>query len=177
MESEINSQPITVTSSIVVSDDATTEGDEGLQQEGETENGDKDKLLARRHFSKAEVDQTIYSLYIHVYVQVSNENSSREFLDPSLPSSSKECSGEASEESEMKLLDLYFGCGAMSTGLCLGAATSEVKLVTKWAVVEMGTVDLNKDTCKSLKLNHPDTKVRNEAALDYLSLLKEWRIV
>ncbi|KAF9618680.1 hypothetical protein IFM89_002375 [Coptis chinensis] len=30
----------------------------------------------------------------------------------------------------MKLLDLYSGCGAMSTGLCLGAATSGVKLVT-----------------------------------------------
>ncbi|KAF9594634.1 hypothetical protein IFM89_034256, partial [Coptis chinensis] len=45
------------------------------------------------------------------------------------------------------LLHLFSGCG-----LCLGAVTSGVKLVTKWAV------DLNKDACKSLELNHPDTK-------------------
>lgn len=33
-------------------------------------------------------------------------------------------------KSEMTLLDLYAGSGAMSTGLCLGAATSGVDLVT-----------------------------------------------
>ncbi|KAF9618588.1 hypothetical protein IFM89_002283, partial [Coptis chinensis] len=124
-------------------------------------NGDKDKLLAKRHFSKAEVDQAIYSLYVHAYVQSEGEKLNyigriveffesdnkepyfraqwffrpvdtilQESSEPSLPSSSKECSSEASEESEMKLLDLYSGCGAMSTGLCLGAATSGVKLVT-----------------------------------------------
>lgn len=31
---------------------------------------------------------------------------------------------------EMRLLDLYSGCGAMSTGLCLGANSAGVKLVT-----------------------------------------------
>lgn len=31
---------------------------------------------------------------------------------------------------EMKLLDLFSGCGAMSTGLCLGANMSGVHLVT-----------------------------------------------
>lgn len=31
---------------------------------------------------------------------------------------------------EMKLLDLFSGCGAMSTGLCLGANLSGIKLVT-----------------------------------------------
>lgn len=31
---------------------------------------------------------------------------------------------------EKKLLDLYSGCGAMSTGLCLGANSKGVKLVT-----------------------------------------------
>lgn len=31
---------------------------------------------------------------------------------------------------EMKLLDLFSGCGAMSTGLCLGANMSGVTLVT-----------------------------------------------
>lgn len=30
----------------------------------------------------------------------------------------------------MSLLDLYSGCGAMSTGLCLGASLSGIKLVT-----------------------------------------------
>lgn len=33
-------------------------------------------------------------------------------------------------KSELALLDLYAGCGGMSTGLCLGAKLSGVKLVT-----------------------------------------------
>ncbi|KAJ7944080.1 Cytosine-specific methyltransferase [Quillaja saponaria] len=74
----------------------------------------------------------------------------------------------ASLTSEWTLLDLYSGCGAMSTGLCLGAAISGVKLVTRWAV------DYNTYACKSLKLNHPETEVRNEKAEDFLSLLKAW---
>ncbi|CAK9140069.1 unnamed protein product [Ilex paraguariensis] len=75
---------------------------------------------------------------------------------------------EKHKKSEMLLLDLYSGCGAMSTGLCLGANSSGVNVVTKWAV------DLNPYACKSLKLNHPETEVRNESAEDFLSLLKEW---
>ncbi|KAF5194067.1 DNA (cytosine-5)-methyltransferase [Thalictrum thalictroides] len=70
---------------------------------------------------------------------------------------------------EMSLLDLFCGCGAMSTGLCLGAALSGVNLVTRWAV------DVNKYTCESLRWNHPETEVRNESAESFLSLLKEWR--
>ncbi|XAR60439.1 DNA (cytosine-5-)-methyltransferase [Bertholletia excelsa] len=70
---------------------------------------------------------------------------------------------------EMALLDLYSGCGAMSTGLCLGANLSGTNLVTKWAV------DLNAYACESLKYNHPETQVRNESAEDFLSLLKEWK--
>ncbi|XP_016513164.1 DNA (cytosine-5)-methyltransferase CMT3-like isoform X3 [Nicotiana tabacum] len=61
------------------------------------------------------------------------------------------------------------GCGAMSTGLCLGADIGGVKLVTKWAV------DLNQYACDSLKWNHPETAVRNESADDFLLLLREWR--
>lgn len=30
----------------------------------------------------------------------------------------------------MRMLDLYSGCGAMSTGLCLGANMADVNLVT-----------------------------------------------
>lgn len=66
------------------------------------------------------------------------------------------------------MLDLYCGCGAMSTGLCMGAQLSGLNLVTKWAV----------DTCEyavqSIKYNHPETEVRNESAEDFLYLLKEW---
>ncbi|KAJ0959742.1 hypothetical protein J5N97_000577 [Dioscorea zingiberensis] len=69
---------------------------------------------------------------------------------------------------EFSLLDLYCGCGGMSTGLCLGAKLSSVNLVTKWAL------DSDKSACESLKLNHPETHVRNEAAEDFLELLKEW---
>ncbi|XP_047083937.1 DNA (cytosine-5)-methyltransferase CMT1-like [Lolium rigidum] len=66
------------------------------------------------------------------------------------------------------LLDLYSGCGAMSTGLCLGAAWSGLKLNTKWAV------DMNTNACNSLKQNHTFTQVRNEKAEDFLSLLRHW---
>ncbi|XP_062171171.1 DNA (cytosine-5)-methyltransferase CMT3 [Alnus glutinosa] len=71
-------------------------------------------------------------------------------------------------KTEVTLLDLYSGCGAMSTGLCLGANLSGLNLVTKWAV------DLNEHACKSLKQNHPETEVRNESAEDFLLLLMEW---
>ncbi|KAK9052038.1 hypothetical protein SSX86_028666 [Deinandra increscens subsp. villosa] len=72
------------------------------------------------------------------------------------------------KRTEMRMLDLYSGCGGMSTGLCLGANMADVNLVTRWAV------DFNKYACESLKLNHPETEVRNEAADDFLLLLKEW---
>ncbi|EMS48088.1 DNA (cytosine-5)-methyltransferase 1 [Triticum urartu] len=69
------------------------------------------------------------------------------------------------------LLDLYSGCGGMSTGLCLGAALAGLKLETRWAV------DFNSYACNSLKSNHPKTEVRNEKADDFLSLLKEWAVL
>ncbi|XP_057820390.2 DNA (cytosine-5)-methyltransferase CMT3 isoform X1 [Cryptomeria japonica] len=71
--------------------------------------------------------------------------------------------------SELSLLDLYCGCGAMSTGLCMGTNLSGVKLITRWAV------DLNSYACESMKYNHPETKVRNEMAEDFLHLVKEWK--
>lgn len=71
-------------------------------------------------------------------------------------------------KAELALLDLYAGCGGMSTGLCLGAKLSGVKLVTKWAI------DYQKSACDSLKQNHPETQVRHITAEDFLQLLKEW---
>ena len=86
-------------------------------------------------------------------------------------------------KTQYTLLDLYSGCGGMSTGLCMGASLSSVKLVTvnmyfervllntsysflaflsfflccnyiqKWAL------DLNPYACKSLEYNHPETQV------------------
>lgn len=69
---------------------------------------------------------------------------------------------------DVVVLDLYSGCGGMSTGLCLGSKLSSVNLVTKWAV------DTDEAACESFRLNHPKTKIRNESAADYLDLLKEW---
>lgn len=34
------------------------------------------------------------------------------------------------QESKKTLLDLYSGCGAMSTGLCFGASMSDIRLST-----------------------------------------------
>ncbi|KAF5178295.1 DNA (cytosine-5)-methyltransferase [Thalictrum thalictroides] len=72
------------------------------------------------------------------------------------------------KNSNMKLLDLYAGCGGMSTGLCLGAAVSGVNLSPSWAV------DFNKYACQSLRENHPTSQVRNETAENFLMVLKEW---
>ncbi|GAB2273366.1 MAD2L1-binding protein [Dionaea muscipula] len=72
---------------------------------------------------------------------------------------------------ELSLLDLYSGCGAMSTGLNYGAKLSGVDITTRWAV------DFDSFACESLKLNHPETQVRNEAAEDFLELLKQWEIL
>lgn len=73
-----------------------------------------------------------------------------------------------SDQSEIAILDLYSGCGGMSTGLCLGAKLAPLHLVTRWAL------DYNKSACESLRLNHPGTHIRNESAEDFLDLLKEW---
>lgn len=42
----------------------------------------------------------------------------------------EEMSGYEPYKSELELLDLYSGCGGMSTGLCLGAKLANVDLVT-----------------------------------------------
>ncbi|KAH6754998.1 chromomethylase 2 [Perilla frutescens var. hirtella] len=81
---------------------------------------------------------------------------------------STECSGDEICKSELALLDMYSGCGGMSTGLCIGAKACGLDLVTRWSV------DIDEAACKSMKLNHPNTQIRNEAAEDFLDLLKEW---
>ncbi|XP_064998182.1 DNA (cytosine-5)-methyltransferase CMT2-like isoform X3 [Musa acuminata AAA Group] len=60
----------------------------------------------------------------------------------------------ALEKTELGLLDLYSGCGGMSTGLCFGAHFAGVKLVSRWAV------DSDEAACESFKLNHKETQVR-----------------
>ncbi|XP_020580525.1 DNA (cytosine-5)-methyltransferase CMT1-like isoform X2 [Phalaenopsis equestris] len=83
--------------------------------------------------------------------------------------SSEEGFEQASSSTNANLLDLYSGCGAMSTGLCNGAQLAGLNLHTTWAV------DLNSFACQSLRLNHLKTKVRNERAEDFLVLLREWK--
>ncbi|WVZ97098.1 hypothetical protein U9M48_042658 [Paspalum notatum var. saurae] len=75
----------------------------------------------------------------------------------------------APELRELSLLDLYCGCGGMSTGLCLGARGGGVNLIARWAV------DGDETACESFRMNHPETRVRNETTNDFLELLKEWK--
>lgn len=49
------------------------------------------------------------------------------------------------ERNEATLLDIYSGCGAMSTGLCLGAQLSGLNLVTV-------SYFFNNNLCTSFKL-------------------------
>ncbi|KAL5540374.1 hypothetical protein UlMin_041226, partial [Ulmus minor] len=99
---------------------------------------------------------------------ISSESGSNNVIGGASIATGESVGVQCTKKTEMTLLDLYSGCGAMSTGLCIGASISGVKLVTKWAV------DINSHACESLKLNHPETEVRNEAADDFLALLKEW---
>ncbi|PON67069.1 C-5 cytosine methyltransferase [Trema orientale] len=99
---------------------------------------------------------------------ISSESGSNNVVSDSNTGIGEVDKNTSSKKTEMTLLDLYSGCGAMSTGLCVGASLTGVKLVTRWAV------DFNSHACKSLKLNHPETEVRNEPAEDFLSLLKDW---
>ncbi|GMI87907.1 DNA METHYLTRANSFERASE 4, chromomethylase 1 [Hibiscus trionum] len=114
-----------------------------------------------------------YSLQHLTFKNIFTEISEKDSGTSSVVSSecgSDNTSSEAQkfDNSQKYLLDLYSGCGAMSTGLCMGASIAGIKLVTRWAV------DINSFACKSLQWNHPETKVRNEAAEDFLCLLKEW---
>ncbi|XP_039056832.1 putative DNA (cytosine-5)-methyltransferase CMT1 [Hibiscus syriacus] len=110
----------------------------------------------------------------NIFTEISKNNSGTSSVVSS-ESDSNECGSNNTiseaqkfDKSQKYLLDLYSGCGAMSTGLCMGASIAGIKLVTRWAV------DINSFACKSLQWNHPETKVRNEAAEDFLCLLKEW---
>lgn len=49
---------------------------------------------------------------------------------------------------EMTLLDLYSGCGAMSTGLCLGASLSGLKLTTVSHQAVLKLLDLHTCSCE-----------------------------
>ncbi|KAL1315975.1 DNA (cytosine-5)-methyltransferase 1-like [Arachis hypogaea] len=99
---------------------------------------------------------------------VSSESGCPSQLNDTVIEKEETCPNNVFDSSERTLLDLYSGCGAMSTGLCFGASISGIKLVTRWAV------DINEHACKSLKLNHPETQVRNEPAEDFLNLIKAW---
>ncbi|XP_074270247.1 DNA (cytosine-5)-methyltransferase CMT2-like isoform X2 [Silene latifolia] len=99
---------------------------------------------------------------------MNSEMASVDCLDPVLSVANPPVLENGSICETYNLLDLYAGCGAMSTGLCIGARHSGVNLVTRWAI------DLDSPACKSIQLNHSETQVRNEAAEDFLELLKHW---
>ncbi|KAL5789492.1 hypothetical protein ACOSQ2_004380 [Xanthoceras sorbifolium] len=94
-----------------------------------------------------------YILQYLTFTNILNETNGGD-NDTSSTISSESGSNNVPADPEMHLLDLYSGCGAISTGLCIGAFLSGVKLVTRWAV------DINPHACKSLKKNHPETQVR-----------------
>ncbi|XP_062205913.1 DNA (cytosine-5)-methyltransferase 3-like [Phragmites australis] len=112
-----------------------------------------------------------YSVAYSTFANISSDNDA---------SGSETASGISSDDVETSsatlgrtatLLDLYSGCGGMSTGLCLGSVLAGLKLETRWAV------DLNSYACESLKYNHPQTEVRNEKADEFLALLREWTVL
>ncbi|KAB2070536.1 hypothetical protein ES319_A08G162000v1, partial [Gossypium barbadense] len=99
-----------------------------------------------------------------------SHNSSKCYKEvfPTTPAFSANIPSFETYKAQLTQLDLYSGCGGMSTGLCLRAKALCNDLVAKWAA------DSDKSACESLKLSHPEAHVRNEAADDFLQLLKEW---
>lgn len=61
-------------------------------------------------------------------------NASKEASSTISDDSPDTVNGANSGSEDASLPDLYSGCGAMSTGLCLGANMAGLRLVTKWAV-------------------------------------------
>ncbi|KAI3457882.1 hypothetical protein Pfo_014545 [Paulownia fortunei] len=124
-----------------------------------------------------------YSVDYSTFSTIITDNSSLSTLPHPLMMSTKnkdgtcetgtKCTADETSSNEickpkLALLDMYSGCGGMSTGLCIGTKACGVDLVTRWAV------DIDEAACESLKLNHPETQIRNESAEDFLDLLKEW---
>lgn len=56
--------------------------------------------------------------------------SEKDFESEVAPKKEEDADIPAENKKELKLLDLYCGCGAMSTGLCLGANLAGINLVT-----------------------------------------------
>ncbi|KAG6382774.1 hypothetical protein SASPL_157516 [Salvia splendens] len=119
-----------------------------------------------------------YDVDYSTFSTISTDSDSQLFPHPLMMPSNRKCAASKPAtkssvdgicKSELALLDLYSGCGGMSTGLCIGAKACGLDLVARWAV------DIDEAACRSLKLNHPETQVtRNEAAEDFFDLLKEW---
>ncbi|MED6157318.1 Alpha-1,3-mannosyltransferase cmt1 [Stylosanthes scabra] len=70
--------------------------------------------------------------------------------------------------SSLQLIRFVFWLWSYVHGTLLCLSISGIKLVKRWAV------DINEHACKSLKLNHPETELRNEPAEDFLNLIKAW---
>ncbi|GAQ82337.1 Chromatin-associated protein [Klebsormidium nitens] len=68
----------------------------------------------------------------------------------------------------LTVLDMYAGCGGMSTGLGHGLGKAGVTLHHKWAV------DMMECASETYKLNHPETHVRNESAENFFMVCIEW---
>ncbi|CAI6012604.1 unnamed protein product [Closterium sp. NIES-65] len=85
----------------------------------------------------------------------------------------------------LRMLDMYSGCGAMSTGIEMGGTPRGVTIDTvsfepaqkasaaDHASDQCWSVDFNAAACESMKYNHPLCQVRNETADEFLAILKE----
>lgn len=70
------------------------------------------------------------SVMRHAISSLNNTDTFRTNASASTPSLEEDLSNCRSQNPDFALLDLYAGCGGMSTGLCLGAELSGIKLVT-----------------------------------------------
>ncbi|PIN07174.1 DNA (cytosine-5-)-methyltransferase [Handroanthus impetiginosus] len=128
--------------------------------------------IAKKEAAKDSCDLYVDMMYSfpHAFTSLCIDNGNSSLTDGMIQKEISDVSKppEDIQQSKRTILDLYSGCGAMSSGLSIGASLAGETIVTRWAV------DFNSYACASLKYNHPGTEVRNEDAEDYLVLLKEW---
>ncbi|KAL0383791.1 UNVERIFIED_CONTAM: DNA (cytosine-5)-methyltransferase CMT3 [Sesamum calycinum] len=110
--------------------------------------------IAAKEKAKNSCDLYVDMMYTFPHAFTNNENSSVTDGVVQTKFSGVAKPPEDFQQSKRTVLDLYSGCGAMSSGLSIGASLAGENITTRW------TVDFNSYACESLKSNHPNVEVR-----------------
>ncbi|KAG5606065.1 hypothetical protein H5410_027557 [Solanum commersonii] len=97
-----------------------------------------------------------YVVLVSSFISLLSDVSSPNSVSNSTISSGSDVVEANEQKQEKKILDLYFGCGGMSTVLCLGADVCSVKLKLEQFCASCFLLKSNKPAHPSLKLRDED---------------------